>query len=99
MNELKRLLGTWRIDPEDKVAARILGRVTVTFYSDGRLIYKVHGAKKDDVILMTYEVEGDVIVTNQPSSPRIERTPFEITADDRLILTYGNQKSIFVRLD
>jgi hypothetical protein len=45
---------------------------------------------------MTYRVEGDVIVTNQPSAPHEERTRFKRDGDD-LVLEFGGVASRFSR--
>jgi hypothetical protein len=68
------------------------------FESDGTLRYTVHGIGRDEVILLTYRVESGFIITNQPSHPRPERTAYEITADGKLVLNFGGQKSLYHRI-
>lgn len=50
-----------------------------------------------ELFLMTYRIEGETLITNQPSHPREERTQFRITSDGRLILLYGDDHSVYVR--
>ena len=90
------LVGTWRT--HDKAALRACGNVTLKFESDGTLRYMVHGIGRDEVILLTYRVESGFIITNQPSHPRPERTAYEITADGKLVLNFGGQKSLYHRI-
>lgn len=88
--------GSWTTDPADPETIRRLGRVTMTFDKDG-LTYVVHGNESDQVILLTYRIEGDLLVTDQPSSPREERTRFIFMPDGRLCLIYNNEPTFFVR--
>jgi hypothetical protein len=50
--------------------------VGMEFLDDGRLAYVVVSDGKQQTILMTFRVDGDVLVTDQPSHPREERTLF-----------------------
>jgi hypothetical protein len=93
------LLGTWIINPDDERAVREYGRVSLRFTNDGRLIHTIHDSASDQKLLLSYRVEGDTLVTNQPSAPREERTPFLLTPDGRLILSFGGVQSTYVRAD
>jgi len=66
-NQLK---GKWVIGPKDRDAVLRFGNVSMEFDDGGRLTYVVHGPKTDQKIFLTYAVKGDVLVTDQPSSPR-----------------------------
>jgi hypothetical protein len=94
---LAALLGTWKSDPNDPAASLAYGKVTLEFGGDGALLYISHGSDKDDVMRLTYTVEPDFIVTNQPSQPRLERTRYRFTDDGRLILSFTGQESSYVR--
>lgn len=48
------------------------------FREDGQLIYTIHSNEKDEIILMIYEVDGDLLITDQPSSPNREVTKFKM---------------------
>ena len=99
MNEstVMNLLGKWTTAPQDVDSLQKYGRVTLEFTKDGRLLYTIHSPGKEEVILLTYFVQDDVIVTNQPSSPREERTRYLLESDDRLVLFYGSYQSSYVR--
>lgn len=92
------LIGEWSTDPEDLQAIENYGRVTMNFRPNGTLVYTIHGDSKNDVMLLTYRVEKDVLITNQPSSPREDRTKFSLDAEGRLRLLYDNHESRYVRL-
>jgi hypothetical protein len=74
------LIGTWAPAPDDVRACEVYGDVILTFEPTGTLIYTI---VQDDVlqkILLSYRVEGDQLITNQPSAPREERAQFTITS-------------------
>ena len=92
-----RLVGVWESDPKDTDSIKRYDAVTMMFTNDGHLTYTIHAAAKDQIILLTYKVEGHEIVTDQPSAPRIERTRYELVNKNRLVLYYGDHTSRFVR--
>ncbi len=47
---------------------------------------------------LLFRVDGDHLVTNQPSQPQEERTKFSFDAEGNLILDYDGNKSWFARL-
>lgn len=91
------LLGEWSTDPEDVEAIENYGRVTMNFRPNGTLVYTIHGDSGKEVMLLTYRVEKDVLITNQPSSPREDRTKFFFDAEGRLRLLYDDRESRYVR--
>jgi hypothetical protein len=93
----QRLIGTWVSDPEDEEGIRELGRATIEFTEDGRLIYVIHGEEKDQKMFLTYSADDGVLVTDQPSEPREERTAYSITSDGRLTLSFGGRRSVYIR--
>jgi hypothetical protein len=93
-----RLIGKWVSDPDDAATQESYGRVSQTFHSDGRLIYVIHSSEKDEVMRLTYAVEGDELVTNQLSSPAEHRTKFEFDDRGRLVLDDGAERTRFVRV-
>ena len=92
------LYGRWMTDPEDEVSLRESGQTSLVFEPDGKLTYIMHGANKDQIMNLIYRVEGQIIVTNQPSAPREERTTFRITPQGKLILEFGGVQSQYVRV-
>jgi hypothetical protein len=79
-----QLIGTWRTDPNDQWSLREYGDVSLRFEKDGTLFYTVHLPIKAQIMRLTYRVDGNRLVTDQPSSPREERTEFFFTSDGRL---------------
>jgi len=75
------LEGCWKIDPTDDAAVAAFGMATLEFGKDGRLTYSVDEGERRQIILLTYKVEGQTLVTDQPSSPRQERTRFALEGD------------------
>jgi hypothetical protein len=71
------LLGRWRIDPTDTSAVEAFGDATFEFDKRGNLIYIVKEAEKNQVMLMTYRIVGDVVITDQPSHPDPQSTPLQ----------------------
>jgi hypothetical protein len=93
------LTGRWVTDPEDHQSLREHGRISMEFLGDGRLFYTVHGDGNAHVMLLTYVVEGENIVTDQPSSPGKESTPYRLTEDGKLVLISEGYQSFYVRED
>jgi hypothetical protein len=85
-NEVARLLGAWRTDPDDAWSLREYGDVSLRFEADGTLVHTIHLARKDQVMRLTYRVEQGLLITDQPSSPREHRTEFYFTDDGRLAM-------------
>jgi hypothetical protein len=81
-NEL--LLGTWINDSCDVKSIQQFGNVKLHFTADGYLIYTILGKEKDQKAYLTYRIENNVLITDQPSSPREERINFRITEDGKL---------------
>ena len=84
------------------VVGKWMGRVNgepaaMEFRTDGRFAYVVQSADgKTQIIRMVYRVEGDTIVTNQPSAPREERSRFQIDGD-RLTIDFAGMSSQITR--
>ena len=95
----EQLVGKWRSDPENLDAIREYGDVSLDFLPNGGLTYTVHGEETRQIMLLTYRVEGDVLITDQPSAPKEERTRFEITSSGKLVLLYERRLSVYVRVD
>ena len=92
------LIGTWKSDPADAAGTGVYGAVTLKFGSDGTLLYTIHEVDRDQVMRLTYRTEPGVIVTDQPSQPRPERTEFEFTQDGALVLAFGGHKSRYIKV-
>jgi hypothetical protein len=95
----QQLVGKWRSDPEDPEAISEYGDVSLDFLPNGGLTYTVRAEGKREIMLLTYRVEGDVLITDQPSHPKEERTRFEIKPCGKLVLLYEHRPSTYVRVD
>lgn len=72
------LVGTWRSADSSDV---------MEFFSSGELHFRsATGDETIGIVILTYQIEGDVIVTDQPSHPAEEQTQFFIQ-DETLLLT------------
>ena len=85
-----RLVGRWRGVVDEEV-------VTIEFTRDGALVYTIHSGGKEQKILLRYDTVDGVIVTDQPSDPREERTNYSIAPSGELVLNYGGAVSTFKR--
>jgi len=80
------LIGSWRTDRNDQWSMREYGDVSLRFDGKGNLTYIVHLPGKKQVLRLMYSVEGTWLLTDQPSSPRVERAEFFFTEDGRLAI-------------
>jgi len=95
-------------DASDANKAKLLGKwfghvageaVALEFLEDGRLAYVILTAQGTQIIRMTYRVDGPMLVTDQPSHPKEERTRFSWDDSGALVLEFGGDKSRFTRPD
>jgi hypothetical protein len=92
------LVGHWVSDPGDVVQSETYEQVSLDFSSNGTLVYAARTGSKREYIFLTWSVEGDVLVTDQPSTPKQERTKFNVDPDGKLSLLYADRRSVFVRV-
>jgi hypothetical protein len=91
------LIGSWNSDESDEATQKALGKVTMTFTKDSKLIYDIFEGGKQLRMNMVYKVQGDTIISDQPSHPQEQRTRYKIENGDKLILDFESQKTIFNR--
>ena len=72
--------------------------VTMTFTRDGKLTYVIQQNASDQVMNLVFSVDGNRLLTNQPSSPQLESTTFAFDDEDHLVLDYAAGKSWFARV-
>jgi hypothetical protein len=88
------LVGCWQlVQPADNLGEP----AEADFRADGQLVYSVLSGDRWHIMRLVYAVDGDMIVTDQPSSPRKERTRFALEADGTLMLDLGGQRSWYKR--
>jgi hypothetical protein len=66
------------------------------FRPDGRAAYVVKSGDKQQTMLLTWRIDGEELVTDQPSAPNEERTRFRFEGPT-LILAFGGTDSGFER--
>jgi hypothetical protein len=88
------LIGCWQLVQPTEDAGDL---AEADFRADGRLFYSVLSGDRWQIMKLGYEVDGCVLVTDQPSSPRKERTRFAFAEGGELILEFGGQRSRFKR--
>lgn len=93
---MENIIGVWRSDLTDEFTKSEYGNVTMEFTQDGTLIYFIHGLNEKG-IYMTFRIEGELLITNQPSLPKEERTQFRII-DNHLELYFGGIRSKFIKV-
>lgn len=98
MSQSHIILGTWTTDPSDVRALEVYGPVVMHFGEDGTLVYAiVEGEGHSREMSLTYRIDGEDLVTNQPSAPREDRSRFHV-ADDKLWLEQDGIVSKYVRV-
>jgi hypothetical protein len=82
MTILEQFIGTWRViedpfNPDDETfyAFDSANHLTMTFRTKTGTQY----------ILLTYRLDGDTLVTDQPSAPKIEKATVDIDGDTMTI--------------
>ncbi|MDB4940248.1 MAG: hypothetical protein JWO40_673 [Candidatus Doudnabacteria bacterium] len=99
MDTQTQIIGIWVLAPDgdNKKAYNKFGDVTMNFQADGKLTYSTSEGDKNQYIFLTYQIEGDYLVTNQPSAPREERTKIKLTNDGKLHMLYDGIEGVFVK--
>lgn len=94
----KQIIGKWRSDPANAEAIAAYGDVSLDFSRNGALTYTIHPEGKRQIMLMTYRIDRDVLVTDQPSNRKEERTRFRITSEGKLFLEHEHRPSTYIRV-
>ena len=90
------LIGVWNSDMNDP-ATNSMGKVTMTFTKDGSLIYKIYEGDKLQRMNMVYRINGDTIISDQPSHPQEQKTKYKLENRDKLILEFEGMAGVFNR--
>lgn len=69
------------------------------FRPDGSLVYTIHGDDADQKILLSYRIQGNVLISDQPSSPKTTKTEFLFGDDGRLALFFDDLPSFYRRCE
>ncbi len=92
--EPNALVGCWQLIEADGQPHE---PAEADFRDDGRLHYAVLSGDRWEIMKLRYRIEGDILVTDQPSSPREERSRFVLAPDGTLTIEFGGGKSVFRR--
>jgi hypothetical protein len=92
----ERFVGTWRLIRSNG-GVDVGEGVTMTFTTDGKLVYVIHQKGTDQIMNLVYTVNENHLITSQASDPREEKTLFAFDLDGSLILDYGGSKTWFAR--
>jgi hypothetical protein len=92
----ERLLGTWRLVRSDGEIDSG-NDITMSFMGNGRLLYVIHQNDSDEIMNLVFTVDGDRLMTNQPSRLRTESTKFLFDGEGHLVLDYGGSRTWFAR--
>jgi hypothetical protein len=92
------LVGTWVVDPLDTASLEEFGEQRLVFEPDGHLVVTATEPDKVQYMLLTWRVDGQWLITDQPSMPREEHAEFMLVGGDRLTLVRGGLISHFIRV-
>jgi hypothetical protein len=91
------LIGCWELCSTEP-PADFGERVQMEFAPSGMLTYAFLEQGSWKVMFLSFRIEGDELVTDQPSAPQEERSAFALCADGRRKLGFGGVESIFERV-
>lgn len=94
-----KILGSWKLDPNDANSQQMYGSTSIEFKNTGELVYTIYLENKEQKIFMSYEIEGNLLITDQPSAPNREKTVFNILSDGKLELCFGGISSRYIKVE
>ena len=93
------LIGRWRLAVDDLAARRRYGEHALELTAHGDLVQSTVTPGGLTRVLLTWRLEGDVLVTDQPSASKIERLVVSILPGGQLMVGEGPLASRYVRDD
>ncbi len=91
------LIGHWRLTRSHGEIDLGEEGVTLDFDDAGNLTYTIYESDKQQIMELTYEIDDNYLITDQPSHPQRERTSF-VFENGLLLLDYGSSKAWFKRV-
>ena len=85
------LVGRWRLIRSE--APGPSQSVILEFSPDGALTYSIRLPDRTQILNLTYKVDGNNILSDQPSAPRKESTRFSIDSKGVLELEKSGERS------
>ena len=93
---LDNLVGTWKLVKADQ-DIDVEDGVEMVIDPDGRIVYVLHRGTKKQIINLTFRLEKDLIISDQPSHPEEQAT--KVTFDSGyLLFDYEDSKAWFERV-
>lgn len=89
-------MGIWRLLRADSGLDFAPG-VRMEFLPDGTLHYHIDVGGTDQVISLVYRTEGDVLYTENPTSPHAMSVRFSHGEADVLLLDFAGARAVFIR--
>jgi len=91
---MKSIIGSWKaehnpFDPNEELFLQ--------FDPSGKLTQATKKGGEQQIIFLTYRLEDGLLVTDQPSSPRIQKTKMRLDGD-KLVLKYNDVTAVFNRV-
>lgn len=68
------IIGIWELVAEVPASGSPIEKHTCEFKKNGELIMTYYGLEKKSLIFLTYEIQGEYLVTDQPSHPDIQKS-------------------------
>jgi hypothetical protein len=93
------LIGRWRLAVDDVSARRRYGEHALELTTHGDLVQSTVTPGGLTRVLLTWRLEGDVLITDQPSAPHVERQKVALLPKGQLILGEGIEASRYLRDD
>lgn len=97
--ERAALIGRWRLALDDLAARRRYGEHALELTAHGDLVQSTVTPGGLTRVLLTWRLEGDVLVTDQPSAPHVERQKVTALPNGQLMLGEGLEASRYQRDD
>lgn len=95
---INNIIGSWKII-EAEVSLDLGKNDEMEFKDNGFLIYAIDAGSKWQIMQLTYRIEGNFLVTDQPSAPNIEKTKIQLENDNILVLDYDGAVAKYKRID
>jgi hypothetical protein len=93
------LIGRWRLAIDDLAARRRFGEHALELTAHGDLVQSTVTPGGLTRVLLTWRLDGEVLITDQPSASKIERLPVSLLPGGELMLGEGTLASRYIRDD
>ncbi len=90
------LIGSWRLAPDDFGARRRYGEHGLEITAHGDLVQSTAVDGGLARVLLTWRLEGDTLITDQPSAPKEVRSKVTLLPDGQLLMGEAAEASRYV---